>query len=170
DRPLRLQHLVVDTPDDRGHLDAHAAAEDEHVRLARRGAERLEAEPRDVHARADDRHHLDRAAGQAERRGEHRVALRPVDGLVERRRDDPLLDVLLELLALEVAAQHVAGPELADAEVVGRGRGRHFAADYLHSSAPLRHTYTKATSSRAMNTIVSVIAKVPKARSWTATG
>ena len=71
--------------------------QDQQVGLARRGAEGLEAEARDVDARGDDRHHLDRAAGEAERRREQRVAARPVDGLVERRREHALLDVLLEL-------------------------------------------------------------------------
>ena len=88
DRVLRLEHLVVDAPDDRRHLDRDAAGDDEQVGLARRGAEGLEAEARDVHARGDDRHHLDRAAGQAEGRREQRVAARPADGLVERRGED----------------------------------------------------------------------------------
>src|SRR3954452_12996142 len=136
ERVLRLEHLVVDAPDDRGHLDADAARQDDHVGLARGGAERLEAEARDVQARGDDRHHLDRAAGEAERQREDRVAATPRDGLVERRRDDPLLDVLLELLALEVAADHVARAHLAHAEVVGGL----LSPDYLHSRAPLRQT------------------------------
>src|SRR3954447_15575963 len=166
DRVLRLEHLVVDAPDDGRHLDADPARQDDHVRLARGGAERLEAEPRDVHARADHAHHLDRAAGQPEGEREDRVAARPRDGLVERRRDDPLLDVRLEVLALDVAAQHVARPQLAHPEVV---RGL-LPPHYLHSRAPLRQTYTRATSSSTMKTTVSTSAKVPNARSWIATG
>ena len=77
-----------------------------------------------------------------------------------------LLDVLLEVLALEVAAQHVARAQLADAEVVRDL----LAPDYLHSRAPLRQTYTRATSSSTMKTTVSTRAKVPNARSWIATG
>ena len=77
DRVLRLEHLVVDAPHDRGHLDRDAARQDEQVGLAGGGAEGLEAEARDVDARGDDRHHLDRAAGQAEGGGEHRVARAP---------------------------------------------------------------------------------------------
>ena len=77
DRPLRLEHLVVDAADDRRHLDRDAPGEDQQVGLARRGAERLEAEARDVDARGDDRHHLDRAAGEAEGRGEEGVASAP---------------------------------------------------------------------------------------------
>ena len=43
-------------------------------------------------------------------------------------------------------------------------------AAYLHSSAPLRHTYTKATNSSTTKTIVSIRAKVPNARSSIAIG
>src|SRR4051794_8282392 len=173
DRPLRLEHLVVDAPDDRRHLDADAAAEDQQVGLARGRAERLEAEARDVDARGHEAHHLDRAAGQPERRGEQRVAARPVERLVERRGQHALLDVAVEVGALEVALQRVAGAQAAGAEV-GRaskltGVGR-LAADYLQLSAPLRHTYTNAMASRTMKTIVSVIANVPNDRSCTAIG
>ena len=123
-----------------------ATAQDQQVGLARRGAEGLEAEARDVDARGDDRHHLDRAAGEAERRGEQRVGARPGDGLVHRRREHALLDVLVELAALEVAAQHVAGAQLADAEVLARqvaevgAERRQLLALHLHSSAPLLQT------------------------------
>ena len=137
DRVLRLEHLVVDAPHDRRHLDRDAAGDDEQVGLARRGAEGLEAEAGHVDARGDDRHHLDGAAGQAEGHREQRVAARPADGLVERRGDDRLADVLLEVVALELAAQHLLRAALADLEVV---RARLLAPDYLHSSAPLLHT------------------------------
>jgi hypothetical protein len=120
DGVLRVEHLVVDAADDRRHLDRDASRQDEQVRLARRGAERLEAEPGDVQTRADHRHHLDGAARQAERRREQRVAAGPVGGLVERRRDDALLDVLLEVAAVEVAAKHVARLQLPDPEVALR--------------------------------------------------
>ena len=50
DRPLRLEHLVVDAAHDRRHLDRDAPGEDQQVGLARRGAEGLEAEARDVDA------------------------------------------------------------------------------------------------------------------------
>src|SRR3954452_3398508 len=166
DRPLGLEHLVVQTPDDRRHLDRDPARQDDEVGLAGGGAQGLEAEARDVHARPDHAHHLDRAAGQAEREREDRVASRPRDRLVERGRDDPLLHVRVEVLALEVAAQHVARAQLADAEVV---RGL-LPPHYLHSRAPLRQTYTRATSSNTMKTTVSTRAKVPNARSWIATG
>src|SRR5204863_6695036 len=106
----------------------------------------LEAEARDVDAGGDDRHHLDRAAGEAERRREQRVGARPRDGLVHRRRQDALFHVLIELATLEVAAQHVAGAQLADAEVLARQlaeigpQRRELLTAYLHSSAPLRQT------------------------------
>src|SRR3954469_7031043 len=168
DRPLGLEHLVVDPPDDGRHLDRDAPGEDQQVGLARRGAEGLEAEAGDIDARGDDAHHLDRAAGQAERRGEQRVAARPVERLLERRSEHALLDVGVELGSLEVALQGVARAEAARAEI-GRVAGDRL-ADYLQLSAPRRHTYTKAMASSPMNTIVSVIAKVPNARSSTAIG
>ena len=87
DHPLRLEHLVVDAADDRRHLDRDAAREDQHVGLARRRAEDLGAEARAVVARRDDRHHLDRAAGEAEGGGPERVRARPVERLLERRRE-----------------------------------------------------------------------------------
>ena len=76
------------------------------------------------------------------------------------------LDVLLELLALQLAAQHVARPHLPDAEVVRDL----LAPDYLHSRAPLRQTYTRATSSSTMKTTVSISANDPNARNCIATG
>ena len=80
-------------------------------------------------------------AQQARPKVSGKIALprRPVDGLVERRREDALLDVLLELGALEVAAEHVARAELARAEVGGRAAAR-AVADHFHSSAPRRQT------------------------------
>src|SRR5439155_17673941 len=116
-----------------------APGEDEQVGLARRGTERLEAEARHVDARRDDAHHLDRAAGEAERRREQRVAASPVERLLERRREHALLDVALELGALEVALQGVARAQAARAEV-GKIAAGGLAADYLQFSAPRRHT------------------------------
>src|SRR4051794_2117448 len=168
DRPARLEHLVVDAPDDRSHLDRDAARHDEHVGLAGRGPERLEAEAGDVGPGPDHRHHLDGAAGQAERGREERVGAGPVQRALQRRGHHRLLDELLELGALQVAAEHVAGLQLAGAELVRAAGG--LAADYLHSSAPRRHTYTKAIMSRAMKTMVSVMANVPKDLSCTAIG
>src|SRR5262249_16877099 len=169
DRPLGLQHLVVDAPDDRRHLDRHAAGHDQQVRLARRGAQGLEAEARDVHALIDDRHHLHRAAGEAEGGGHEGVPAGPVGDLVERRREDALLDELVELRAFELALEHLTRVELAGAEVALRAVAEQLTL-HFHSSAPLRQTYTNATIRSAMNTIVSHSANVPKALSWIATG
>src|SRR6476661_1104941 len=76
-------------------------------------------------------------------------------------RGDARVDVLLELLAVEVAAQEVPRAALLDLELLGAARrlagdGRGV-ADYFHSSAPRRQTYTKAMVRSAMNTIVSTI-------------
>ena len=141
DHVARLEHLLVDAPDDRRHLDRDPARQEDRVGLARRRARGLEAEARDVDPRADVRHPLDRAAGEPEREREVRVADRPAAGLLERRRQHGLLDVLLELRALEVAAQHVARAQLAGAELL-LAAGAELLAGHLHSSAPLRHTYT----------------------------
>ena len=169
DRPLRLEHLVVDAADDRGHLDRHAARDDHQVGLARRGAERLRADACGVHAAGDDGHHLDRAAGQAERRREHAVGARPVQRAVQRRGHDALGDVLLERCVLQIRApEEILGALLVDTQL-GRVADL-LAADYLHSSAPLRQTYTNATVSSAMKTQTSMSANVPNARSCTATG
>ncbi len=131
---FRLEHLVVDAADHRRHLGRDAPGEDDQVSLARGGPKCLEAEAGDVHTRGHDRHHLDRAAGEAECQREHRVALRPRDGAVERRGHDRLLDDAVEVIALEVASKHVASHQLARAELVGRLAG------YFHSSAPLLQT------------------------------
>ena len=124
DRPLRLEHLVVDAADDRRHLDRHAAGQDQEVGLARAGAHGLRADPGDVEAGTDERDHLDRAAGQAESGREDRVRARPRERGIERGREDAALDVLLELGLVHVAAQHPLRLVLADLEVVaGVGAG-----------------------------------------------
>ena len=85
DHPFGLQHLVIDLPERARHLVRHAARDDHQIGLARRGAEELHAEARDVVARADDGHHLDRAAREAEQIGPHRVRVRPRPQLPEGR-------------------------------------------------------------------------------------
>ena len=84
DHPLGLEHLVVQAADDGRHLDRDPAGEDQEVGLPRRGAHRLGAEAGDVVAGRDDRHHLDRAAGEPEGGREHRVGAAPVQDLLER--------------------------------------------------------------------------------------
>ena len=80
------------------------------------------------------------------------------------REQQPLLDELLEVLAGQLAAQHLLGLEAAYPHVF------YARASYFHSSAPLRQTNTNATMSSAMNTIVSTRANVPSTSSWSATG
>ena len=69
--------------------------------------------------------------------------------------------MLLELGALEVAAEQVAGAELTDAKVVDRGRsveGRQSAellAPYFQFRAPRRQTYTRPSRRSATNTMIS---------------
>src|SRR6185312_11070074 len=172
DRPARLEHLVIDPADDRRHLHRDPPREDEQVGLARRGPEGLPAEPGHVDAGADDRHHLDGAAGQPEGQRPDRVALGPRHGLVDGGGEDRLLDVALQRLALQIAAQHVARLQLAGTEVQRRpgvGSAERLAF-YFHSRAPRRQTYTNATISSTTKTTVSHSAKVPNARSWTAIG
>ena len=139
DHVARLEHLLVDAPDHRRHLDRDPARQEDRVGLARRRARGLEAEAGDVEPRADVRHPLDRAAGEPEREREVGVADGPAAGLLERRRQHRLLDVLLELRAVEFAAQHVARAQLARAELL-LAAGSQLVAGHLHSSAPLRHT------------------------------
>src|ERR1700759_4697524 len=170
DGPAGLEHLVVDAADDRGHLHRHAAGEDEQVRLARRGPEGLPAEPRDIDAGTDDGHHLHRAARQPEGQRPDRVALRPRHRLLDGGGEHAVLDVALQRLALQVAAQHVAGLQLTRAEVRRRSHATEWFALYFHSKAPRRQTYTNATIRSTTNVTVSHSAKVPNARSWTAIG
>ena len=66
DDPLGLHHLVVDLAEHRRHLLADPAGHDHQVGLARRVPEDLHAEAREVVVGGARRHHLDRAAGQAE--------------------------------------------------------------------------------------------------------
>ena len=62
-----------------------------------------------------------------------------------------------EVLALELAAEHLARAQLADPEVAAV----ELLAGHFHSSAPLRQTNTKATNSRTMNVATSPSAYVP---------
>src|SRR5262245_45144049 len=66
DDPLRVGHLVVDAPHGGRHLSRQPAGDDHQVRLARRAAEHLGAESRDIVPTGRHRHHLDRTAREAE--------------------------------------------------------------------------------------------------------
>src|ERR1700746_1072113 len=131
--PLQLQHLVVEAADDRRHFHRDPARENHQVGLSRRGASRLGAEAGDVVPRRDGRHRypLDCAAGEAEGERKDRVRPRHVERFLEGGGEDPFFDVALEVLALEVAAEQVAGAQL----LLAQG-----AALYLQSSAPFRQT------------------------------
>src|SRR4051794_24549182 len=166
DHPLGLEHLVVDAPDDRRHLDRHATGEDQQIGLPGREAHHLGAESGQiVSRRSEHRDHLDPAAGQAEAERPDRVAPCPGLRLLQAGQHHPLLHVLLQGLALEVTPEQLLRLELADAEVAVELLPR-----YFHSSAPLRQTKASATSRSPTNTAVSTSANAPKALSWRATG
>ena len=88
DHPLRLGHLVVDAAHRRRHLARQPAGNDHQVGLPRRAAEHLGAKARHVVAAGARRHHLDRAAGQAERHRPDRRAARPLNHEFSGRRQD----------------------------------------------------------------------------------
>ena len=73
--------------------------------------------------------------------GKFALPTRPAARLLHRRGQHRLLDVLLELRPVEIAAQHVARPQLARAELLLAARAE-LLAGHLHSRAPLRQTYT----------------------------
>ena len=145
--PLRLQHLVVDAADDRDHLDRDAAREDQHVGLPRRGAEDLGPEARGVVAGRDHRHHLDRAAGEAEGGREERVAARPRSAPSPAWSSSPASSTYSSRSTpVEVAAQHVARLHLAHPQLL-RARGLIERAEpaqlgplYFQLRAPRRQT------------------------------
>ena len=96
EHPLGVGHLVVDLAQHRGHLLAHPAGDDHQVGLARRGPEDLHAEAGQVVARAAGRHHLDGAAGQAERRRPQRAAAEVAGELLDGGEQNAARELLLE--------------------------------------------------------------------------
>ena len=132
DHPLRLEHLVVDLAQRRGHLVRDAAGDDQQVGLARRRAERLHPEARDVVARRDDRHHLDRAAGEPERVRPHRLRLRPVRPPSRASSASAAPRGLAELLLEDARALALPQHALGVQAVVGQP------LLHRHSSAPFR--------------------------------
>jgi len=90
DHPLRLRHLLVEPPDDGRHLVRNPPGDDHQVRLPRRASKHLRPEARDIEARRAHRHHFDGATGQPEGHRPDGVLPSPVDGLVERGRDNAL--------------------------------------------------------------------------------
>ena len=65
--------------------------------------------------------------------------------------------------------QHAARGELPRPELALVAASE-LLADYFHSRAPLRQTYTNATNNRTMKTEISANANVPKVLSCIATG
>src|SRR5664280_2566258 len=96
DDPFRVGHLIVEALDDRRHLLRDGAGDDHHVALARRAAKDLGAEARHVVAAVDDRHHLDRAAREAELHRPERVLAAPSDQGVDGGREDVVRERVLD--------------------------------------------------------------------------
>ena len=136
DHPLRLEHLVVDLAQRRGHLVHDAAGDDQQVGLARRRAERLHPEARDVVARRDDRHHLDRAAGEPERVGPHRLRLRPA------RRPSRASSARRPAPIAATSCSNTPGPFVGQSSALGLEPvvAELLAVFYCQSSAPFRQT------------------------------
>ena len=107
EHPLGLGHLVVDLAQHGGHLLADPAGHDHQVGLAGAGPEDLHAEAGEVVLRSTARHHLDRAAGQAERRRPEgrlaHVAGDAFDGGEEYAARQLLFDTHVNLLASVIA-------------------------------------------------------------------
>src|SRR4029453_13283842 len=150
----------------RGPLYRDAPGQDQQVGLARREADHLRAEAREVVPRgADHGDHLDGAAGEAEAEREQRVLASPVLGLLELGEQQPLLDLPLEVLALELSAQELLGLHLPHPQVA-----LDLGARYFHPRAPRRQTNASAISSSTTKTIVSTRANTPNASIFNATG
>ena len=123
--------------------------------------------------RADRRDHLDRAAGQPEAEREEGVARAPSSGLLERRQQHALLDVLLEVVALEVAAQHLLRASAGARGGLGRLRAARGVAR-LARSLPLERSSPPDVDERDEQQHDEddhlASAKLPNACSWTAIG
>src|SRR5262249_47281582 len=89
DHPLRLGHLVVGALEDRRHLVADRAHDEEDVGLPRREPRQPRAEGVDVVVRARGGHVLHPAARRHERILEDGVLAGPADGLVELAGEEP---------------------------------------------------------------------------------
>ena len=92
---LGLRHLRVEPLDARRHLQGHGAGDDHEVGLARRAAGHDPEALRVVAARARG-HHLDGAAGEAERHEPDAVLAAPVDELVGAREDEPVAEAVVD--------------------------------------------------------------------------
>src|SRR6185503_1578770 len=143
--PARLHHLRVDALQDRRLALRDRADHPEEIALPRRKTRGLRAETREVVARRRDGHELHAAARGHERIIEERVLAGPAEEPVETRRREPLL---------------------AAFEDSGRG-GAH---QVSHSRAPLRQTYTSATTMTARKPIMLPKPVNPSSLKWIAHG
>src|SRR3989304_2402529 len=93
DDPLRVRHLIVDPPENRGHLAAYAPGHDHQISLTRRPSKDLGPEPGEIEARGARRHHLDGTAGKAETGRPDGRFPRPIDQTVECREKKTSLEL-----------------------------------------------------------------------------
>jgi hypothetical protein len=91
--PLRLQHLVVDLAEHRGHLLAHPAGHDHEVGLPGRSPEDLHAEAGQVEVGRPGGHHLDGAAGEAEVGRPGARGARPFDDVLQDAGEEVVREV-----------------------------------------------------------------------------
>ena len=118
----RLRHLIIDAPDDLGHLLRHGTCHEHEVRLSRRApgddSHSVKIIVTGIHG-----HHLDGASGQSERHGPERRRPSPVDQLIHRGDDDVRCKDLCSFFNLN--------------ELLGRraerGNQSHIKASFLHA-------------------------------------
>ena len=96
DHPLRFRHLIPKPANDRRHLFGHRAGDDHQIRLSRRRAKNFRPEARHVVTRIEHRHHLDRAAGQAELHRPKRRLASPIENFVDRGCEDVGIEAILD--------------------------------------------------------------------------
>lgn len=81
DNPSRVRHLVVDLAQCWGHLVGESAGNDHHIGLSRRGT-KDDTESILIIAGCGEMHHLDGAAGKAERHGPEGPLASPICNLI----------------------------------------------------------------------------------------
>src|SRR5215471_15589389 len=151
DHPLRLGHLVVDALEDRRHLVADRAHDEQDVGLPRREPRQSRAEAVDVVVRARGGHVLHTAARRHERILEDRVFPGPADGLVE--------------LAGEEAAYSHSRPPLRQ---IYANPSMRMAKNTTISTKPNHPSCRKSTAHGKMKTssmVENLIANLPSATS-----
>src|SRR5271156_5258238 len=162
DDVTRFRHLVVNLPQRGSHLVGQRPRHDHHIRLARAPARR-EAEPLDVIARHRQLPHLDSAAGKAKIHPRERASARPLDEVVGRGDENPLVGKFVA----DRAEVSVLGPERPAGQwikEIRRAKRGGRAGAQSHSSAPLFHSYTNPIVSTPRNNIIDQNPSAP--RSW----